>query len=107
MPPGLIVGPVSVSRSSRSDGCARFTAEQNPGLRRPRANPSHFSLALSRSRRSGDSERPSGARESAPEAPPEALAGERVHPPMSGGRIYPPTHRSTGSAADGETEEAG
>jgi hypothetical protein len=39
----------------------------------------HFLSALSRSRRSGDSERPSGARESASEAPPEALTGERVH----------------------------
>jgi hypothetical protein len=35
-PPGLEVGPVSVSRSSGSDGCARFSAEQNPRPR-PRA----------------------------------------------------------------------
>jgi hypothetical protein len=39
IPPGLNLGPVSVSRSSQSNGCARFPAEQNHA-RRPRANPS-------------------------------------------------------------------
>jgi hypothetical protein len=39
IPPGLILGPVSVSRSSQSNGCARFPAEQNRA-RRPHANPS-------------------------------------------------------------------
>jgi hypothetical protein len=39
IPPGLKLGPVSVSRPSKSDGCTRFPAEQNRA-RRPRANPS-------------------------------------------------------------------
>jgi hypothetical protein len=39
IPPGLKLDPVSVSRPSKSDGCARFPAEQNRA-RRPRANPS-------------------------------------------------------------------
>jgi hypothetical protein len=49
IPPGLKLDPVSVSRPSKSDGCARFPAEQNCA-RRPRANPSLilFSSAPSR-----------------------------------------------------------
>jgi hypothetical protein len=35
IPPGLKLGPVSVSRSSRSDGRARFSAEQNRLRHRP------------------------------------------------------------------------
>jgi hypothetical protein len=70
-PPGLNLGPVIVSRSSQSDGCARFPAEQNRVLRR-HANPSLISLLRSLSRAAAsDSERPtSGAGESVPEAPP-------------------------------------
>jgi hypothetical protein len=71
-PPGLNLSPVSVSRSSQSNGCAKFSAEQNRP-RRPRANPSLIlSLLRSLSRAAAsDSERPtSGAGESAPEAPP-------------------------------------
>ena len=70
IPPGLKLGPVSVSRSSQSNGCARFPAEQNRASA-GRANPSLISISpLSLARRSGDSKRPSGAGESAPEAPP-------------------------------------
>jgi hypothetical protein len=43
IPPGLKLGPVSVSRSSRSDGCATFPAEQNRASA-GRANPSVISL---------------------------------------------------------------
>jgi hypothetical protein len=49
IPPGLNLGPVSVSRSSQSNGCARFSAEQNR-LRLRRANPSLISLLRSLSR---------------------------------------------------------
>jgi hypothetical protein len=71
-PPGLNLGPVSVSRSSQSNGRAKFLVEQNR-TRRPRAKPSLIlSLLRSLSRAAAsDSERPtSGAGESAPEAPP-------------------------------------
>jgi hypothetical protein len=44
IPPGLNLGPVSVSRSSQSNGCARFPVEQNRA-RRPRANPSLISFS--------------------------------------------------------------
>jgi hypothetical protein len=88
-PPGLNLGPMSVSRPSQSDGRARFSAEQNR-LRRPSRNPSLISISpLSLARRSGDSERASSAGESAPEAPPRPLADVRAHrwvnaPPSSG-----------------------
>jgi hypothetical protein len=70
-PPGLNLSPVIVSPPSQSDGCARFLAKQTR-LQLRRANPSLISLLRSLSRAAaGDSERPtSGARESAPEAPP-------------------------------------
>jgi hypothetical protein len=90
-PPGLNLGLVIVSRPSQSDGCARFSAEQNRA-RRPRANPSLIlSLPRSLSRAAAsDSERPtSDDGESVPEASPEPLAGVRAHrwvntPPSSG-----------------------
>jgi hypothetical protein len=70
-PPGLNLNPVIVNHPSQSDGCARFSAEQNR-LQRPRANPSLISLLRSLSRAAAsDSERPtSGVGESVPEAPP-------------------------------------
>jgi hypothetical protein len=89
IPPGLKLGLVSVSRSSQSNGCARFPAEQNRASA-GRANPSLISISsLSLARRSGDSERPSDAGESVPEAPPKPFAGVRAHrwvnaPPSSG-----------------------
>jgi hypothetical protein len=89
-PPGLNLGSVIVSHPSQSDGCTRFPAKQNR-LRLRRANPSLISLLRSLLRAAaGDSERPtSGGGESAPEAPPEPLAGVRAHrwvnaPPSSG-----------------------
>jgi hypothetical protein len=99
IPPGLNLGPVSVSRPSQSDGCTRFPAEQNRA-RRPHANPSLI-LSLPRSlshAAASDSKRPtSGGGESDPEAPPEPLAGVRAHrwvnaPPSSG--LYGASTRS-------------
>jgi hypothetical protein len=99
IPPGLILGPVSVSHPPKSDGCARFPAEQNHA-RQPRANPSLIlSLPRSLSRAAAsDSEQPmSGGGESKPEAPLEPLAGVRAHrwvntPPSSG--LYGASTRS-------------
>jgi hypothetical protein len=45
IPPGLILGPVSVSRPSQSDGCARFPAEQNRAPT-PSRNPSLIQFFL-------------------------------------------------------------
>jgi hypothetical protein len=87
IPPGLKLGSVSVSRSSQSNGYARFPAEQNRA-RRPRANPSLI-LPLPRSLSCAATSDTSGGGESEPEAPPEPLAGVRAHrwvnaPPSSG-----------------------
>jgi hypothetical protein len=74
------LGPVIVSHPSQSNGCARFSAEQNRA-RRPRANPSPHSVCL----------RPmSGAAKGARlRRRLEPLAGVRAHrwvdaPPSSG-----------------------
>jgi hypothetical protein len=72
-PPGLNLGPVSVSRSSQSNGYAKFPTEQNRA-RRPRATLALiliFSTPLTRHSAAKRLRRPTSASEgSTPEAPP-------------------------------------
>jgi hypothetical protein len=73
IPPRLKLGPVSVSRPSQSDGCVKFSAEQNHA-RRPRATLPLipiFSAPLTRRSVAERLRQPTGVSGgSAPEAPP-------------------------------------